>query len=90
MSTKNITLIVIIGLILLLGGCGCSKYNSLVTGDQSVKSAWSNVETNYQRRTDLYSSIVKTISASANFEKSTLQAVIAARASATQVKVDSQ
>ncbi len=88
MSTKNITLIVIIGLILLLGGCGCSKYNSLVTGDQSVKSAWSNVETNYQRRTDLYSSIVKTISASANFEKSTLQAVIAARASATQVKVD--
>ena len=88
MSTKNITLIVIIGLILLLGGCGCSKYNSLVTGDQSVKSAWSNVETNYQRRTDLYSSVVKTISASANFEKTTLRDVIAARASATQVKVD--
>ena len=88
MSTKNITLIVIIGLILLLGGCGCSKYNSLVTGDQGVKTAWSNVETNYQRRTDLYSSVVKTISASANFEKTTLRDVIAARASATQVKVD--
>ncbi|MES2330509.1 MAG: LemA family protein [Bacteroidota bacterium] len=88
MSTKNITLIVIVGLILLLGGCGCSKYNSLVTGDQSVKNAWSNVETNYQRRTDLYSSVVKTIEGSANFEKSTLKEVIAARASATQVKVD--
>jgi len=88
MSTKSITLIVILALILLLGGCGCSKYNSLVTGDQTVKSAWSNVETNYQRRTDLYSSVVKTISASANFEKTTLEGVIAARASATQVKVD--
>jgi len=88
MSTRNITLIVIAGLILLLGGCGCSKYNSLVTGDQSVKNAWSNVETNYQRRTDLYNSVVKTIQGSANFEKSTLTAVIAARASATQVKVD--
>jgi len=88
MSTRNITLIVIAALVLLLGGCGCSKYNSLVTGDQSVKSAWSNVETNYQRRTDLYSSVVKTIQGSANFEKSTLTEVIAARASATQVKVD--
>ncbi len=88
MSTRNITLIAILAVILLLGGCGCSKYNSLVTGDQTVKTAWSNVETNYQRRTDLYSSIVKTVSASANFEKSTLTSVIEARASATQVKVD--
>ncbi len=88
MSTRNITLIVIAALVLLLGGCGCSKYNSLVTGDQGVKSAWSNVETNYQRRTDLYNSVVKTIQGSANFEKSTLTAVIEARASATQVKVD--
>lgn len=88
MNTKSLTLIIIIGLVLLLGGCGCSKYNSLVTSDQAVKSSWSNVETNYQRRTDLYSSVVKTIEGSANFEKSTLRDVIAARASATQVKVD--
>jgi LemA protein len=88
MNTKSLTLIIIIGLVLLLGGCGCSKYNSLVKSDQDVKSAWSNVETNYQRRTDLYSSVVKTIEGSANFEKSTLRDVIAARASATQVKVD--
>src|ERR1044072_4945109 len=88
MSTKNITLIIILALILLIGGCGCGRYNSLVTGDQNVKNAWSNVETNYQRRTDLYNSVVKTIEGSANFEKSTLRDVIAARASATQVKVD--
>ena len=88
MSTKNLTLIVIAALILVLGGCGCISYNGLVTSDQDVKTAWSNVETNYQRRTDLYSSVVKVIEGSANFEKSTLRDVIAARASATQVKVD--
>lgn len=88
MKTRNLTLIIVVGLILLLGGCGCSRYNNLVKSDQSVKTAWSNVETNYQRRTDLYNSVVKTIEGSANFEKSTLKEVIEARASATQVKVD--
>lgn len=88
MSTKNITLIIIVALVLLIGGCGCNSYNGLVTADQDVKTAWSNVETNYQRRTDLYSSVVKVIEGSANFEKSTLTEVINARASATQVKVD--
>jgi len=84
----SIVLIILGVLILILGGCGCNGYNGLVRGDQDVKTAWSNVETNYQRRTDLYSSVVKTIEGSANFEKTTLTAVIAARASATQVKVD--
>ena len=88
MSTKNLTLIVIGVLILFLGGCGCNSYNGLAGGDQEVKTSWSNVETNYQRRTDLYSSIIKTIEGSANFEKSTLKDVLAARASATQIKVD--
>jgi len=88
MSTKNLTLIVIAALILILGGCGCSSYNGLVSNELAVNKAWSNVETNYQRRTDLYSSVVKVIEGSANFEKSTLKDVLAARASATQVKVD--
>jgi LemA protein len=85
---KSLGLIIVIVLILLLGGCGCNSYNGLVKGDQSVQNAWSNVETNYQRRTDLYNSVVKTIQGSANFEKSTLQAVIDARAKATSVHVD--
>jgi len=46
------------------------------------------VETNYQRRTDLYSSVIKTVEASANFEKSTLNAVVEARAKATAINVD--
>jgi LemA protein len=88
MKTSTLVLVIIAGLVLIIGGCGCVQYNGLVTADQGVKTAWSNVETNYQRRTDLYSSIVKTVSASANFEKSTLTAVVDARAKATSVTVD--
>jgi LemA protein len=88
MKTKHLGLIIVLALVLVLGGCGCNSYNGLVKGDQSVQTAWSNVETNYQRRTDLYNSVVKTIQGSANFEKSTLQAVMQARANATSVHVD--
>lgn len=88
MKTKSLGLIVVVALILVLGGCGCSSYNGLVRGDQDVKKVWSNVETNYQRRTDLYNSVIKTIEGSANFEKSTLKEVLEARAKATSVTVD--
>ena len=86
--TRNLTLIVILALVLVLGGCGCNSYNGLVSTDQSVKNSWGNVEANYQRRTDLYNSVIKTIEGSANFEKSTLKEVIEARAKATSVNVD--
>jgi LemA protein len=85
---KNITTWVILGILALVLFMGCNGYNGLVTADQDVKKVWSNVETNYQRRTDLYSSIIKTVEASANFEKSTLQAVVEARAKATSINVD--
>ncbi|HEY6900955.1 MAG TPA: LemA family protein [Puia sp.] len=88
MSTSKLTLIVVLAFVLLLGGCGCSSYNGLVKVDQDVKTHWSNVETNYQRRTDLYGSVIKVIEGSANFEKSTLKEVINARANATKVQVD--
>jgi len=88
MSTKNLTLIVVAIFILLLGGCGCNSYNGLVQADQNVKNKFGDIETNYQRRTDLYSSVIKVIEGSANFEKSTLKEVIAARAKATSVTVD--
>lgn len=86
--TRNLTLIVILAVVLLLGGCGCNSYNGLVGADQSVKNASGNVEAQYQRRTDLYSSVIKTIEGSANFEKSTLKEVIEARAKATSVNID--
>jgi len=88
MKTGTLALIVIVALVLILGGCGCGKYNSLVKSDQTVQNAWSNVETNYQRRNDLYNSVVKTIEGSANFEKGTLKEVVEARSRATQIQVN--
>ncbi|MDB5198087.1 MAG: LemA family protein [Chitinophagaceae bacterium] len=81
-------LYVILGLVVLLFFWGCGAYNGLVGVDQQVKAKWGDVETNYQRRTDLYNSVIKTISASANFEKSVLTDVVAARAKATSINVD--
>lgn len=88
MKSRNLTLIIVIAAILLIGGCGCSSYNGLIQSDQGVKNGWSNVETQYQRRTDLYNSVIKTIQGSANFEKSTLKEVIDARSRATSINVN--
>ncbi len=85
---KNTPLLIILGLVVILGFWGCGAYNGLITADQEVKTKWSNVETNYQRRMDLYNSVIKTIEASANFEKSTLTEVLEARSKATQVTVN--
>ena len=81
-------LFVILGIVVLLFFWGCGAYNNLIGVDQEVKTKWGNVETNYQRRTDLYNSVIKTIEGSANFEKSTLKEVIEARSRATSINVN--
>lgn len=63
-------------------------YNNAVTLNENVKEAWGNVETSYQRRNDLIGNLVKTVKGAADFEKSTLEAVIKARSEATAVKID--
>ena len=85
---KRPGLLIFLGIVVILFFMGCNSYNGLITADQSVKKAWSNVETNYQRRTDLYSSVIKTIEGSANFEKSTLREVLEARSKATSIQVN--
>lgn len=90
MSTKNITLIVVLALVVILGWSGCSGYNGLVKQDESVNNAWNKVQSDYQRRADLIPNLVNTVKGEANFEKSTLENVISARASATQMKVDAK
>ncbi|HEV7783399.1 MAG TPA: LemA family protein [Chitinophagaceae bacterium] len=91
-GTRNIILISVGALFLILFMWGCNGCNKIKTADQNVKKVWSNVETNYQRRTDLYSSVIKTIEASANFEKSLLSEVVNARAKlgSTTVNVEDQ
>jgi LemA protein len=85
---KNVGLIVVILAILLLGGCGCSGYNTMVSQDQNVKGKWGNVQSEYQRRSDLIPNLVNTVKGAANFEQETLTKVIEARAKATQTTID--
>jgi LemA protein len=88
MSKSTITLIVIGAVVLLLGFMGCGGYNGMVTKDQEAKSAWAKVQSQYQRRMDLIPNLVSTVKGYAEFEKSTLTAVIEARASATKMTVN--
>jgi LemA protein len=88
MNSKNLGIIIVLGLILLLGGCGCSGYNTMVSQDQNVKGKWGNVQSEYQRRSDLIPNLVSTVQGAADFEKSTLTDVINARAKATSTTID--
>lgn len=90
MKTRNLTLIIIIGAILVLGGCGCGRYNEMVTQDENVKAKWANVQSDYQRRADLIPNLVNTVKGAANFEQETLTRVIEARAKATSVNVNAE
>lgn len=62
--------------------------NTAVQLQQNCKESWGNVESSYQRRNDLIGGLVNTVKGAANFEKSTLTAVIEARAKATAITID--
>lgn len=79
-------IVVLLGIVLVLTGIG--GYNNLNTKSNDVDGKWANVQAQYQRRNDLIGNLVNTVKGSADFEKSTLEAVTNARASATQVKID--
>ena len=76
------------GLLLILVFWFFSIKNGAVRVNQEVNKEWGNVETSYQRRNDLIGNLVKTVKGAADFEKSTLEAVIKARSEATSVKID--
>ena len=85
---KYLPLIIIGGIVLLLFVYVKGINNTAVTLNQNIEEAWGNVETTYQRRNDLIGNLVNTVKGAADFEKSTLTAVIEARANATKVQVD--
>jgi LemA protein len=84
-GTKNLTLLIVLGLVLILGVWSCSGYNGLVKQDENVKKSWNNVQTEYQKRADLVDNLVNTVKGAANFEKETLTNLVEARAKATSV-----
>jgi LemA protein len=80
--------IVVGGILLIAVVWFVSVKNSAISVDQAVKKEWGNVETSYQRRNDLIGNLVNTVKGAADFEKSTLESVISARAKATSITVD--
>ena len=80
---KNLFLVLVTGI--TLSSCG---YNSMVEKDEQIAQQWAQVENQYQRRSDLIPNLVNTVKGYADFEKSTLTAVVDARAKATSVQVN--
>ena len=88
MKALALVLLVVVGLTVTCGLVGVGIYNGLVTKSQFVDQTWAQVQNVYQRRADLIPNLVATVSGAANFEKSTLTEITAARASVGQVKLD--
>ncbi len=74
--------------LVLLALWGISKYNGLVDIDQNVKSQWSQVENQYQRRSDLIPNLVNVVKGYATHERETLEGVITARSKATSTTIN--
>ena len=88
MSKKTLTWIVVLGVLAIVIIWGVGRYNAIITAEENVNTAWSQVENQYQRRADLIPNLVETVKGYAAHESATLEDVIAARAKATQVVVD--
>ena len=81
-------LVVLVIVVLVVGLSFAGTYNRLVTLGQEVDKQWSQVENQYQRRMDLIPNLVSTVQGAANFEKSTLEAVVNARASVGRATIN--
>ena len=88
MKRSYVVIIVIVAIVLVLFFWIKGMYNSMVTKDENVSKAWAQVENVYQRRTDLIPNLVATVKGYAEHESETLEAVVSARAKATQATVD--
>lgn len=88
MKKGMIALLVVLGIVALLFFWGIGQYNGMVKSEENVTKSWANVESQYQRRSDLIPNLVSTVKGYAKHEEGTLTAVIEARAKATQTTVD--
>ncbi len=87
MKNFRVFTIAIVTLILGFTQTSCN-YNRLVTEEEKVNTAWSQVENVYQRRADLIPQLVSTVKGAANFEKSTYESVTKARSEASSIQID--
>lgn len=88
MKKSTLFAIIVVALIAIIALWGVKSYNQFVTAEENVETAWSQVENQYQRRSDLIPNLVNTVKGYAAHEQTTLEQVIAARAQATAIKLD--
>ncbi|MDH6341562.1 LemA protein [Parabacteroides sp. PFB2-12] len=88
MSKKILWIAIPVLLVIVVFMWGKGVYNNMVTQEEQVKTAWSQVENQYQRRLDLIPNLVNTVKGYASHEQETLEGVVNARAAATQTKID--
>ncbi|MHC1780457.1 MAG: LemA family protein [Bacteroidales bacterium] len=88
LSKGIIALIVVLGVVFLIFMWGKNGYNKMVSQEEQVTTAWSQVENVYQRRADLIPNLVATVKGYAAHEQETLEGVVNARAKATQTTID--
>lgn len=87
MKKSTIIILAVVGIVLIWAVVG---YNGLVSADEAVNTAWSNVENQYQRRADLIPNLVSTVKGYAAHEQQTLDAVTEARTRATQMTISAE
>ena len=90
MKKGTVILISVVVLVVIVALWAMSAYNKLVVADESVTIEWANVESQYQRCADLIPNLVSTVKGYAAHEQETLDAVVSARAKATQMTVDAK
>lgn len=88
MKKGTIIILSIVGVVALIFLWGVSVNNRLVTNEENVAKAWSQVENVYKRRMDLIPQLVNTVKGAANYEKGVLTEVTNARAGVQQTQVD--
>ena len=85
---KILPWIAVLGVLAIIVLWFAGVYNRFVSAEEQVESAWAQVENQYQRRADLIPNLVETVKGYASHEQETLDAVVSARARATQITID--
>jgi LemA protein len=80
--------LLVVLVVLVVGIGGCASYNRLVGSSQTVDAQWAQVQNQYQRRADLVENLVSTVKGAADFERTTLENVVQARAKVGQVQIN--